>query len=69
MSTMLITLFAFLAIIVADYLFATFVMNKDDLSENVVDKIISGSMIAASVLANYQAYLQEKRFLALLVSV
>ena len=53
MSTMLITLFAFLAIIVADYLFATFVMYGDGLCENVVAKIISGSMIAASVLANY----------------
>ncbi len=53
MSTMLITLFAFLAIIVADYLFATFVMYQDGLCENVVAKIISGSMIAASVLANY----------------
>ena len=53
MSTMLITLFAFLAIIVVDYLFATFVMYGDGLCENVVAKIISGSMIAASVLANY----------------
>ena len=53
MSTMLITLFAFLAIIVVDYLFATFVMYGDGLFENVVAKIISGSMIAASVLANY----------------
>ena len=53
MSTMLITLFAFLAIIVADYLFATYVMYGDGLCENVVAKIISGSMIAASVLANY----------------
>lgn len=53
MSTMFITLFAFLAIIVADYLFATFVMYQDGLCENVVAKIISGSMIAASVLANY----------------
>ena len=53
MSTMLITLLAFLAIIVVDYLFATFVMYGDGLCENVVAKIISGSMIAASVLANY----------------
>ena len=53
MSTMLITLFAFLAIIVVDYLFATFVMYGDGLCENVVAKIISGSMIASSVLANY----------------
>jgi len=53
MSTMLITLFAFVAIIVVDYLFATFVMYQDGLCENVVAKIISGSMIAASVLANY----------------
>ena len=53
MSTMLISLFAFLAIIVVDYLFATFVMYGDGLCENVVAKIISGSMIAASVLANY----------------
>ena len=53
MSTMLITLLAFVAIIVVDYLFATFVMYGDGLCENVVAKIISGSMIAASVLANY----------------
>ena len=53
MSTMLITLLAFGAIIVVDYLFATFVMYGDGLCENVVAKIISGSMIAASVLANY----------------
>ena len=53
MSTMLITLFAFVAIIVVDYLFATFVMYQDGLCEKVVTKIISGSMIAASVLANY----------------
>lgn len=53
MSTMLITLFAFVAIIVVDYLFATFVMYQDGLCANVVAKIISGSMIAASVLANY----------------
>ena len=53
MSTMLITLLAFVAIIVADYLFATFVMYQDGLCEKVVTKIISGSMIAASVLANY----------------
>ncbi len=50
---MLITLLAFVAIIVVDYLFATFVMYGDGLCENVVAKIISGSMIAASVLANY----------------
>jgi len=53
MSTMLITLLAFVAIIVVDYLFATFVMYGDGLCENEVAKIISGSMIAASVLANY----------------
>ena len=53
MSTMLITLLAFVAIIVVDYLFATFVMYGDGLCENVVAKIISGSMIAATVLANY----------------
>ena len=53
MSTMLITLLAFVAIIVVDYLFATYVMYGDGLCENVVAKIISGSMIAASVLANY----------------
>lgn len=52
-STMFVTLLVFVAIIVVDYLFATFVMYKDTLSENVIAKVISGAMIAASVLANY----------------
>ena len=53
MSTMLLTLLVFVVIIFIDYLFATFVMYKDTLGENVIAKIISGTMIAASVLANF----------------
>jgi len=52
-STMLITFVAFIGIIAIDYVFATFVMYGDSLCENAVAKIISGSMIASSVLANY----------------
>jgi len=50
---MLITFVAFIGIIAIDYVFATFVMYGDSLCENAVAKIISGSMIASSVLANY----------------
>ena len=52
-SMMLLTLLVFVVIIAIDYLFATFVMYKDALGDNVIAKIISGAMIAASVLANY----------------
>lgn len=50
---MLISLAIFFAIIVADYFFATFVMKKDAIGENVLIKLIGGVMIASSVFANY----------------
>ncbi|MCM1034833.1 MAG: nicotinamide mononucleotide transporter family protein [Paludibacter sp.] len=53
LKAMLLSLLVFLLIIAFDYLLATFLLNHDALSDNVVLKLMGGLLIASSVLANF----------------
>ncbi len=50
---MIVCLLLFIVITMADYFFATFVMQKDVVEHNVWANIMSGVMIASSIFANY----------------
>lgn len=50
---MLFSLLFCVLLIAVDYVFATLVINNDSFSDNSGGKIISGIMIASSILANY----------------
>lgn len=53
LKPMLLYLLLFVLITVADYFFATYVMQKNALADDCLAKIMSGSMIASSIFANY----------------
>lgn len=52
-KAMLLSVLAFLLITVLDYVFATFVMNRDALTDNLLIKLMGALLISSSVLANF----------------
>ncbi len=56
----LIALLVFVFIIAADYLLLTFVVEQNTLADNMLVKLLSGSMMAAAILANYGLFFHKK---------
>ncbi len=56
----LIAIIVFLLIVAADYLLLTFVVEHNTLADNMLVKLLSGSMMAAAILANYGLYFHKK---------
>ncbi len=55
-----IAILVFILIVALDYLLLTFVVEKNTLVENLFIKLLSGSMMAAAILANYGLYFHKK---------
>ncbi len=56
----LMAILVFILIVVLDYLLLTFVVEGNSLAENISLKLLSGSMMAAAILANYGLYFHKK---------
>ncbi len=56
----LIAIVVFLLIVAADYLLLTFVVEHNMLADNMLVKLLSGSMMAAAILANYGLFYHKK---------
>ncbi len=56
----IIGVLVFVLITVADYLLITFVVEGNTLQDNVALKLLSGSMMAAAILANYGLFFHKK---------
>ncbi len=55
-----IAILVFVLIVVLDYLLLTFIVENNALGENMAVKLLSGSMMAAAVLANYGLLFHKK---------
>ncbi len=56
----LIAILVFILIVAADYLLLTFVVEHNALVDNLLVKLLSGSMMAAAILANYGLFFHKK---------
>jgi nicotinamide riboside transporter PnuC len=48
-----LTFLVFLLLIFSDYLLSTYIINKDNIWENSIEKIINGIVISSSIIANF----------------
>ncbi len=56
----LIAILVFIFITATDYLLLTYIVEQNALSDNILVKLLSGSMMAAAILANYGLFFHKK---------